>query len=107
MLPYLFVYGTLRHGQALHGELLATGAEFAGEGWITGRVWNLGCYPGATEEGDDVIPGELYRLPSPRAALRRLDLVEGGEFRRAAVRVNLAYGTRRAWVYLLKRASPQ
>ena len=104
MLAFLFVYGTLRRGQGLHVELLQTRAEFVGEAWMPGTLYDLGWYPGAVAEGDQVISGELYRLPEPRSALRSLDAVEGGEFRRVAVRVRLADGgTRRAWVYLLKK----
>lgn len=107
MLPYLFVYGTLRRGQALHHELVKAQAEFVAVARMRGRLCSLGRYPGALAEGDQVIVGELYRLPTPQPALERLDTVEGDEFRRAVVRVFVAGGgIRRAWAYLLKSVPP-
>ncbi len=107
MLAYLFVYGTLRRGEPLHGELVRANAELVGEASMRGTLYLLGWYPGARPEGDQVIRGELYLLPEPRSAFRRLDAVEGGEFRRRVVLVRQAGGdTRRAWAYLLKRRPP-
>lgn len=107
MLPYLFVYGTLRRGQPLHRELVRAQAEFVGPARMQGQLFNLGRYPGALATGDQVIDGELYRLPEPEPALRHLDAVEGGQFQRARVRVSLdSGGMHEAWAYLLNRPVP-
>ena len=107
MLSYLFVYGTLQLGQPLHHELVRARAEFVGWARMPGRLYDLGRYPGALAAGDQVIPGELYRLPEPEPALRHLDTVEGRQFHRAMVRVMLEHGKpQQAWVYLLKRPPP-
>ena len=107
MLSYLFVYGTLQCGQWLHHELVRARAEFVGCARMSGRLYDLGRYPGALACGDQVIPGELYRLPEPERALRQLDEVEGRQFRRATVQVALDNGEpQQAWVYLLKRPPP-
>lgn len=103
MLAYLFVYGTLRRGQPLHHELVTARAEFVGEARMRGRLYDLGRYPGALAEGEQVIAGELYRLSEPPAAFRRLDAVEGSEYRRSVVCVDLAGRGRRAWAYLLRK----
>lgn len=103
MAPYLFVYGTLRRGQLLHHELVRAQAEFVGEGRMRGRLYDLGRYPAAMAQGSQVIAGELYRLPEPEAAFRRLDAVEGRQYRRAMVGVDVAGGRQQAWAYLLRR----
>ena len=107
MLSYLFVYGTLQRGQPLHHELVHLQAEFVCTASITGQLYDLGRYPGALATGDQIIPGELYRLPEPERALRHLDTVEGRQFHRAMVRVTLEHGKpQQAWVYLLNRPPP-
>lgn len=75
---HVFVYGTLRRGQALHGQLERAGAEFVGEGWIRGRLYDLGEYPGAvpSDLGNEQVFGELYRLGRPSEQLPILDEVE-------------------------------
>ena len=107
MLSYLFVYGTLQRGQPLHHELVRARAECVGCARMSGRLYDLGRYPGATAAGDHVIPGELYRLPEPEPALRHLDTVEGRQFHRATVQVTLDNAElQQAWVYFLKRPPP-
>jgi gamma-glutamylcyclotransferase (GGCT)/AIG2-like uncharacterized protein YtfP len=104
MLSYLFVYGQLRRGYRLHGELLRVGGRFVASARIIGTLFDLGKYTGAIAEGESVIEGELYRIVHPRAGLRALDALEGPEFRRAMVRARTGAGTRRAWAFLLRRA---
>ena len=107
MLSYLFVYGTLQRGRPLHRELVGLQAEFLGSASMAGQLYHLGPYPGALDTGDQMIPGELFRLPEPEPALRRLDTVEGRQFHRATVRVTFEHGEpQQAWVYLLKQPPP-
>lgn len=89
----------------LHNELVAARSEFLAEGAMRGRLYNLGRYSGAVAGGEQMIAGELYRLPEPGRCFRRLDQVEGPEFHRKTMRIFLSAGaTKRAWVYLLKKA---
>jgi len=106
----LFVYGTLRRGQALHAHV--EGLEPLGTGTIAGRLLDLGPYPGVLADVDGGrVRGELYRVSAPRLA--ELDEVEGFHpeapgtslFVREARDVQRAEGGRvRAWVYLLPHA---
>lgn len=121
-LDLVFVYGTLRRGEVHHDVLLDAGARFVGLGRITGRLWDLGAYPGvvraegaereAGPEGREEVRGELYRLADPRAALAVLDELEGHDparpegslFVRREVEVRGEGGGRiAAWAWFLPR----
>jgi gamma-glutamylcyclotransferase (GGCT)/AIG2-like uncharacterized protein YtfP len=101
----LFVYGTLMRGYPLH-HLIANRCEFLGDGTVTGRLLNLGHYPGAVlEEG--TVHGEVYRLLAP-GLLASLDQEEGYDPRaperslylRRPATVRLASGRMvTAWIY--------
>lgn len=94
---YIFVYGTLMRGYALH-PLLARGATYVGSGEIRGRLLDLGRYPGLVA-GDGRVRGEAYRLDDPEL-LRTLDHEEGYNFQRRTALVTLADGRcARVWVY--------
>ena len=114
---FLFVYGTLRRGFALHHHLVRMGAEFVGPGVVQAELFDLGKFPGArksTRPGR-VVAGEVYRLRQAQKALKVLDHVEGispqapekSLFQRATTEVVLRNGERRvAWIYWLnERAS--
>jgi gamma-glutamylcyclotransferase (GGCT)/AIG2-like uncharacterized protein YtfP len=93
----LFAYGTLMRGYALHLRL-ARGARAAGRGTASGRLLDLGRYPGLIE-GAGRVHGELYRLDDPEL-LPILDREEGYNFERRRAIVTLAGGRRvRAWLY--------
>ncbi len=57
---HLFVYGTLRRAlrHPMHG-VLARQARFVGEGWVRGRLFDLGRYPGV------VLAGKAGRAAMP------------------------------------------
>jgi gamma-glutamylcyclotransferase (GGCT)/AIG2-like uncharacterized protein YtfP len=75
MSEYLFVYGTLRPSlvpeavQSIVGQL-----EVAGDGFIFGRLYDLGAYPGAVLDDSRVskVFGTVYRLPDHEALQREL-----------------------------------
>jgi gamma-glutamylcyclotransferase (GGCT)/AIG2-like uncharacterized protein YtfP len=110
---FLFVYGTLRRGFALHHHLRRMGAEFVATGEVHAELYDLGKFPGArksTKPGK-VLAGEVYRLRQAKKALKVLDHVEGFSpqtaekslFQRATTEVVLPNGERRvAWIYWLK-----
>jgi len=86
----LFAYGTLMRGFPLHA-LMAERAEWVGEGSVSGRLIDLGRYPGALPDDRAVIRGEVYRL---RAAEHwtALDSAEGPQYHRSRAAVRMADG---------------
>lgn len=76
---FLFVYGTLRrdtNGQMYH--LLARNADFVGEATFQGKLYKVDYYPGIvpSEDADDLVLGEVYRLRNPNYVLSHLDQYE-------------------------------
>jgi gamma-glutamylcyclotransferase (GGCT)/AIG2-like uncharacterized protein YtfP len=109
MIPYLFVYGTLRAaaGHAMH-DVLARGAIFLGGGSVRGRLYDLGLFPAAVSAHDHRIEGEVYRLRKPEALIPELDRYEGCGpdapaphlFRRELTEIDIRDGgTLAAWMY--------
>ncbi len=114
MSEYLFVYGTLRRGQPLYKYLSSPDTRFVGEGEITGRLFDLGKYPGATPDPKrfSKVRGEVHELLAPEPTLAMLDEVEGFDpsgperslFERRRTQVRLEAGTElTAWVYFYRR----
>jgi gamma-glutamylcyclotransferase (GGCT)/AIG2-like uncharacterized protein YtfP len=72
----LFVYGTLRQGNAnVMAAYLAAHAEFVAGGWFQGCMYQISDYPGvvASYQPDNRVYGEVYRLNDAQAALAVLD----------------------------------
>jgi gamma-glutamylcyclotransferase (GGCT)/AIG2-like uncharacterized protein YtfP len=105
----LFVYGTLRrlspHPMA---AFLAERARFVGEGTVTGRLYDLGRYPGMTETTypAERVWGDVYELAAGAQTLEELDRYENAEsplpsfFERGRAEVTLADGNKvQAMVY--------
>jgi gamma-glutamylcyclotransferase (GGCT)/AIG2-like uncharacterized protein YtfP len=91
----LFVYGTLKRGQANHGHL--QGAPCLGEASLEGAsLHDLGPFPMAIASEGRVF-GELYAVPT--AVLPRLDAFEGCPRLYQRHWLTLTDG-RQAWVYL-------
>ena len=119
MTPDIFVYGTLMptavgaYGRDQRQRLLA-GAHVMGEATISGRLYDLGQYPGlvlSDDPGDEAY-GVVLRLADPAAVFPWLDAYEGirlgatgagapdNEYERVLRPVRLAGGTLlSAWVY--------
>ncbi len=79
MKQYLFAYGTLAENAP---EKIADAVEqlkYVGEGFIRGRLYDLGAYPGAIWSGraEEKVFGKIFELPSDRGLLARLDAYEG------------------------------
>jgi gamma-glutamylcyclotransferase (GGCT)/AIG2-like uncharacterized protein YtfP len=84
-------------GYPLHG-VMARGVTLLGEGSVSGRLLDLGRYPGLVQ-GAGRVQGELYRLDDPEL-LPVLDREEGYNFERRRAVVTLDGGRRaRAWLY--------
>jgi gamma-glutamylcyclotransferase (GGCT)/AIG2-like uncharacterized protein YtfP len=75
----LFVYGTLMRGfDHPMAQLLWRSAEFLGEARCRGRLYLVKHYPGLvlSEDPDEVVFGELFRLRAPAELLREFDMYE-------------------------------
>jgi gamma-glutamylcyclotransferase (GGCT)/AIG2-like uncharacterized protein YtfP len=75
----LFVYGTLMRGfDHPMAQLLSRSADFIGEARCQGRLYRVKHYPGLvlSDDADDVVFGELYRLRQPAELLREFDMYE-------------------------------
>ena len=75
----LFVYGTLMRGfDHPMAQLLSRSADLIGEAHCRGRLYLVKHYPGLvlSDDPDEVVFGELYRLRAPCELLRELDMYE-------------------------------
>jgi gamma-glutamylcyclotransferase (GGCT)/AIG2-like uncharacterized protein YtfP len=108
----LFVYGTLMRGY-VHpmAKLLSGNADFLGEVSCRGRLYMVKHYPGLvlSDDANEIVHGELYRLREPEALLREFDMYEAcGEgfpeptqYVRQMLPVALADGSPdEAWTYI-------
>lgn len=113
----VFVYGTLRRDFANEASsVLEQNASYAGQGFVRGRLFNLGSYPGLVLSGapDEIVRGELYKIAHGRreSVLERLDEYEGcsssdpqpHEYRRELTEVfRSTGGVASAWAYVLNQ----
>lgn len=98
MITDVFAYGTLKRGGCRHHWLRRGGIVRIEPAWTSGVLLHFGEYPGMVA-GRGRVLGELVRLRSA-AILRRLDQVEGRQFRRELIDVRTRDGAvRRAWAY--------
>jgi gamma-glutamylcyclotransferase (GGCT)/AIG2-like uncharacterized protein YtfP len=97
----LFVYGTLRAGEAARA-LVAGHVARSVPGTVRGAMYAFPMgYPGLVD-GEGAVRGELLWLSDLGTALPLLDEYEGEDFARVVRSVELADGTRvQAWCYVL------
>ena len=98
----LFVYGTLRSGQAAR-SLIADHVLAAEPASARGRMFALSDgYPGFLPGPEGRVVGELMTLSDLAAAFALIDAYEGDEFTRALQEVELGDGQMIwAWCYVL------
>jgi gamma-glutamylcyclotransferase (GGCT)/AIG2-like uncharacterized protein YtfP len=107
----LFVYGTLMRGfDHPMAQLLSRSADLIGEAHCRGRLYLVKHYPGLvlSDDPDEVVFGELYRLRSPCELLRELDIYEAcgegfaepTEYVRRMLPVTSDEGAAEAWTYI-------
>jgi gamma-glutamylcyclotransferase (GGCT)/AIG2-like uncharacterized protein YtfP len=100
---HLFAYGTLQPGLA-PAEItpVMEKLRLVGEGFIDGKLYDLGAYPGAVFDPASawIIYGTVYELPEDAEVLRQLDAYEGPEYARIEqLAVLTAGGVVNCWVY--------
>jgi gamma-glutamylcyclotransferase (GGCT)/AIG2-like uncharacterized protein YtfP len=72
---YVFVYGTLRRGEARDINCLLPAPEFVMQAKVFGRLYDLGTYPGLQLGYGNAVVGEVYAIsPSLESVL---DEIEG------------------------------
>ncbi|MBC7380292.1 MAG: gamma-glutamylcyclotransferase [Burkholderiaceae bacterium] len=71
---HVFVYGTLRKGQANDITLLSPPPGYVGTGTTPGALYQLGWYPGLVLGGESRVVGEVYLITAQLE--RRLDEIE-------------------------------
>ena len=108
----LFVYGTLMRGfDHPMATLLSRSADFIGEASCSGRLYRVKHYPGLvlSDDANDIVFGEVYRLRHPAELLREFDMYEAcgegfaepTEYLRRMLKVALGDGSlSEAWTYL-------
>ena len=100
MIDRVFVYGTLKKGQA--NERFLDGAQFLGNAWTTRNGWNLvdlGAFPAMTY-GHSQVKGEVYRVDWDH--MQDLDRLESFPdlYTRNVIHVTLDDGSEvSAWAY--------
>lgn len=79
MKQFLFTYGTLSSGQAPSSvKQLMLSLKRYGTGYIRGRLYNLGDFPGAilSESSRNKVFGDVFELPADKSVLKRIDEYE-------------------------------
>jgi len=114
MTSYLFTYGTLLSGfgHPMH-EVLCRYASMLGTGYINGKLYELGHYPGLVLSNNvkKVVWGEIYQIQDETTLFKYLDDYEGCanhsrkpyEYQRDLVTIHdAAQHSMLAWTYLYK-----
>ena len=115
MTDYLFIYGTLMPSKA-DDEIahIVKRLRRIGAGYVRGRLYNLGEYPGAVidRSANTSIHGELVELPADKTILEALDKYEEFDpsrpqkslFVRKRTKIKLANGRNvEGWMYVYNR----
>jgi gamma-glutamylcyclotransferase (GGCT)/AIG2-like uncharacterized protein YtfP len=112
---YLFVYGTLRRdSNSERYHLLARYGQFVGDATYQGKLYMVDYYPGLvpSDNPQDIVYGEVYKLSDPDIVLSRLDDYEEcgptfskpTEYVRCKHHVKLRSGdVISAWVYIFDK----
>ena len=110
----LFVYGTLMHGMPFPmAAFLEQNAVFGEEGWLPGRLFDLGGYPGLVylPQQKNRVHGHVFGLTNPEMVLAKLDAYEmyypeapeRSEYLRVPVPVETSFGLVDCQTYVFNR----
>ena len=104
MSPHLvFVYGSLRRGNAGAMSVRFPDATYVGEGKVRGSLFDLGEYPGLVLNGEDsIVTGEVYEVDDD--TLDKLDKFElTSDYIRKQVEVEQGSERMDCWIYVPER----
>jgi gamma-glutamylcyclotransferase (GGCT)/AIG2-like uncharacterized protein YtfP len=95
----VFVYGTLRRGDARSMSSRFPSSKFIADATVSGSLYDLGAYPGLLlNESDSPVTGEVYEVDDE--TLKRLDEFEASSnYLRKQVEIPLGTHTRTCWAY--------
>ncbi|HKO43473.1 MAG TPA: gamma-glutamylcyclotransferase family protein [Pyrinomonadaceae bacterium] len=101
----VFVYGSLRRGNASEMSVRFPDATYVAEGKVRGRLYDLGAYPGLLLDGSaSMVKGEVYEVDDD--TLHRLDEFElNSDYSRKHVEVELGSERTECWIYVPGRAA--
>lgn len=115
MNAFLFVYGTLlKDIRSSIADYLKTESHFTGEGYLCGRMYDLGRYPGVIvdEESPYMVFGHIFELKQPKTSLAVLDHYEAipdganatSEYIRTLVEIQFEKKQILCWVYTYNKS---
>src|SRR6185503_9965282 len=95
----VFVYGTLRRGNAGSMSVRFPNAKFIGDAKVTGSLYDLGAYPGLLlDDSKSLVVGEVYEVDE--AVLNELDEFEAtSNYQRRETDVSLVTHKTKCWTY--------
>jgi gamma-glutamylcyclotransferase (GGCT)/AIG2-like uncharacterized protein YtfP len=95
----VFVYGSLRRGNPGSMSVRFPNAKFVGETRLSGKLYDLGPYPGAIlDESNSFVSGEVYEVDEE--LLDKLDEFEAtSNYRRKQIKLSLDNEIASGWVY--------
>lgn len=109
---YLFVYGTLlKDFDSYMSKFLQKNAEFVGEGYFLGKLFEISWYPGAIQSThpNDKVYGHIFKILEPEKTFKILDDYEGigdtgehaNEYKRVLIDANISNTEIiKTWVYI-------
>ena len=107
----LFVYGSLMGGiQSPIATYLKSKSTFLGEGFVYGKLYDIGKYPGLVYNNllENKVIGHIFQLSNPMEMLPNLDYYEcvgeqfeqPNQYRREPINVHLNGTTKLCWGYV-------
>ena len=99
----VFVYGSLRRGNAGAMSVRFPDATYVAEGRVRGSLYDLGAYPGLVLDcAASVVTGEVYEVDAD--TLNKLDKFElTSDYSRKQVEVEHGSGRTDCWIYVPDR----
>ena len=102
---FVFVYGSLRRGNAGAMSVRFPNAVYVAEGRVRGSLYDLGEYPGLVMDGAvSFVTGEVYQVDDD--TLNRLDKFElTSDYSRKQVEVEHGLERTDCWIYVPDRVA--
>jgi gamma-glutamylcyclotransferase (GGCT)/AIG2-like uncharacterized protein YtfP len=96
----VFVYGTLRRGDAGAMSTRFPGSKFIAGAKVSGSLYDLGAYPGLLlNESNSLVTGEVYEVDDE--TLNELDDFEASSYYwRKQVEISFGDHSRTCWIYV-------